>query len=285
MRGAGERAFGRVLVVGVGLIGGSWALALRRAGFAGEIVGFETPSAAGAAAALVDRVESHVPVAGDVRDGDLVVIATPVGAAAELLRREARSWPAGAVVTDVGSTKREVCDAAAGLAADFVGGHPMAGSERSGAAAARADLFDGAPYFLCAPAGSARDRVASVAASLGARPVFATAEKHDVAVAFSSHLPQMLSVALVDALDGEEVVAGPGLADMTRLAASPWSVWRDILMSNRHNVGAALDRMALRLERARAALAAGDERALEELFARANRFDPRKDAKDHDSSS
>jgi prephenate dehydrogenase len=276
-----ESAFGRVLIVGVGLIGGSWACALRRAGFGGEIVGFETPEAAIAAAPLVDRVESRLPSADDVRDGDLVVLAAPVGAIVELLRDEARSWPAGATVTDVGSTKRAVCDAAVGLAADFVGGHPMAGSERSGAAAARAELFDGATYFLCARPGRPLDRVSSIVGSLGARPVVVTAERHDLAVAFSSHLPQLVALALVDALDGEEVVGGPGLADMTRLSASPWAVWRDILLSNRDHVDTALVRMERGLRRARAALAATDDRTLEELFARANRFDATKRA-DHE---
>lgn len=270
-----DPTFDRALVVGVGLVGGSWALALRRAGFAGPVIGFERPEAADVlrASGIVDLVEERVPNSSDVRPGDLVVLAMPVGAIVELLRVEARGYPAGALVTDVGSTKRVVVRAADGLAADFVGGHPMAGSERSGVEAARADLFDGAPYFLCAPETESVRRMEAVVAALGATPVVTTPAEHDRIVAFASHLPQLVSSALAATLTREELVGGPGLTDMTRLAASSWSIWRDILMTNRDLLGRALDETIARLTKARDALLAGDERTLEALFLLANDFE------------
>jgi prephenate dehydrogenase len=261
----------------VGLIGGSWALGLRRAGFRGTVVGFDRPEALDRIRALgvVDEARAGLP--DDVSDGDLVVLATPVGATVELLSGWAQAVPAGAVITDTGSTKRAVCNAARGLAAAFVGGHPMAGSERSGVEAARADLFDGATWFLVAAAErrrEARDRVASMVTSLGADPVAVEAEEHDRRVALGSHLPQLASSALAAVLvNGSEPPAGgPGLAAMTRLAASSWSVWGDIVRTNRDALVEPLDALIAELAAARAALDAGDDAALEALFRRANAF-------------
>jgi prephenate dehydrogenase len=272
-------AFRRVLISGVGLIGGSWALGLRRAGFRGVVLGFDKPEALDRVEALgiVDEVRAGLP--DDVRDGDLVVLATPVGATVELLSGWARAIPAGAVVTDTGSTKRAVCDAARGLASAFVGGHPMAGSERSGVDAARADLFDGATWFLVAGEGQARDNVADMVGSLGARPVVVDAAEHDRRVALGSHLPQLASSALASVLvnRSEPPAGGPGLAAMTRLAASPWSVWGDILRTNRDALAEPLDAFIAALGAARAALDEGDDAALEALFRRANLFRDERD--------
>jgi prephenate dehydrogenase len=267
-------AFRRVLVSGVGLIGGSWALGLRRSGFGGDILGFDRPEALERIRAfgVVDSVSAGAPA--DVRDGDLVVLAAPVGATLDALSGWARAVPPGAVVTDVGSTKRAVCEAARGLRAAFVGGHPMAGSERSGVEAARADLFDGAIWFLVGGEGPARDAVAEVVATLGGRPVIVDAAEHDRRVARGSHLPQLVASALASTLvnETEPPAGGPGLAAMTRLAASPWSVWGDILRTNRDAVAGPLDALIAELEAARAALEAGDGEALEALFRRANAF-------------
>jgi prephenate dehydrogenase len=269
--------FDRVLIVGVGLIGGSWALALRRAGFAGPVLGFDEPSAEGAVRALcaVDDFAGRPPVAADAHDGDLVLVAAPVGAIVRLIGDLLPLLPEGVVVSDTGSTKRAICAAAATAGgAPFVGGHPMAGSERSGPGAARADLFDGAAYFLVGPPGEPRDRVAETARALGARPVVTDAAAHDRLVARASHLPQLVSTALAASLDGagELPPRTPGLASMTRLAASPWAVWADILTTNRDEISAPLDRMLEALAELREALAAGDDEALRAVFERAGRF-------------
>jgi prephenate dehydrogenase len=270
-------SFGRVLIVGVGLIGGSWALALRRAGFAGPILGFDTPAGLEAirARGVVDDLVARAPLAADVRGGDLVLLATPVGVTLKLLEDLAPSLPEGVVVSDTGSTKRAICAAAASATrATFVGGHPMAGSERSGIEVARADLFDGAPYFLVSPPAEAADRVAEAVVALGARPVFMDAAEHDHLVALASHLPQLVSTSLAAVLAGAggALPGGPGLAAMTRLAASPWSVWADILATNRDLLAGPLDDTIGTLTRLRDALVAGDDESIRLLFERAGAF-------------
>lgn len=272
--------FERVLIVGLGLIGGSWALALQRAGYGGPVLAYDpSPAAAdGVLAGAVDEHHARPWQPGDALAGDLVVLATPVGTTVDILRAAGPELPAGVVLTDVGSTKRAVCAAWDQLPArggvDFVGGHPMAGSHRTGFAAARADLFDGATYFLVAGHGTAREDVTAVVTALGARAVLVGAETHDRAVALSSHLPQLVSSMLgaVVAESDVPVVRAPGLATMTRLAASPWSVWRDVLLSNRDELTKPLDELMTLLAEARDALAAGDPAPLERLFARAESF-------------
>jgi prephenate dehydrogenase len=249
----------RVLVVGVGLIGASWALALRRAGFAGSIHGFDVEERA---VAGFDSCSIGDPP--DVRRGDLVVLATPVARIVETLRGPACDWPEGAVVTDCGSTKRTICEAAKGLRATFVGGHPMAGSEWSGPEAAREDLFEGAAYFLCAE----NKEVERLVRSLGARVVSVTPEEHDGLIAWSSHLPQLVSSALAAIASERGVTGGPGLESMTRLASSSWSMWRDILMTNGDEIDEPIARMIAELERMREALGERDFNTLAGYFRR-----------------
>lgn len=269
-------AFERVLVAGVGLIGGSWALALKRAGFTGEVVGFDNGEVVERARerGVIDAGRAGLPEPGDVRARDLVVLATPVGAAVDLVSRWEGGLPEGAVMTDVGSTKRAVCVAARRLRSTFVGGHPMAGSERSGVDAARADLFEGATYFLVASECEERDRVAEAVLGLGATPAIVEADEHDRRVALGSHLPQLVATALASVLANEieSPAGGAGLDDMTRLAASSWSVWGDILRTNADVLAEPLGALIAELANLRESLGEGDERALEELFRRANAF-------------
>jgi len=274
--------FGRVLIVGLGLIGGSWALALRRAGFDGEVVAFDPAPSAGEALAsgVVDRLHDRQWQAVDTRPRDLVVLATPVGATVEMLAASAGRLPDSVVVTDVGSTKRAVCaawaDQAVPSGVHFVGGHPMAGSHETGFGAARADLFDDATYFLVAEHGPARAAVTSVVRSLGARAVPIDACAHDRVVALSSHLPQLLATVLGAVVADSElpVVRAAGLADMTRLAASPWSVWRDTLLTNADELLEPIEDVIAVLGAVRRALANGEAEPLERLFASAGSCTP-----------
>jgi prephenate dehydrogenase len=265
-----ENGWGRVTVVGCGLIGASFALALRRAGACARVAGWDaSPSVLDEALSrgIIDEVDYAV-ADGGVSESDLVYLATPVGAVIEFLRERASQIKPGAVVTDAGSTKREVCRAAReSLPRDrrFVGGHPVAGSHLRGPAHARADLFDGAPYVLVDESerdrdevggnGSGRDEgerrtrdaLAETLRRTGARVTWMTACEHDRAMALVSHLPQLVSSALAATVeaqpDGAALgrIAGAGFGDMTRLAASEWSVWRDILETNPSEVAAALD--------------------------------------------
>jgi prephenate dehydrogenase len=267
--------FDRVVIVGVGLIGGSWALALRRAGFTGPVLGLD-PSPQAAAALESGVLDALLPRglrAGDLLPGDLAVLAAPVRVSTEAAAAIAPTLPPGVVVTDVGSVKRTVCTAWANHAVPgggrFVGGHPMAGSHRSGFRAARADLFDDVAYFLTtsrtlADEGPARARVAATVSALGARPVLVEMGSHDRDVAVTSHLPQLLSWAL-DAVVRDaapELPGGPGLADMTRLAASDRALWDDVLAANADELVGPVTDLVDRLTAARDALATGDRHRL-----------------------
>lgn len=251
-------------VVGCGLIGASFALAAKRAGVCGRVAGWDASASVldeALARGVVDEVDEEL-AGGGVSSSDLVYLAMPVGAIVEFLRGRGGQVKPGAVVTDAGSTKREVCRAAReGLPRDrfFVGGHPVAGSHLSGPKHARAELFEGASYVLTVDEGDA-DESESVRAALaesltrmGARVVSMSAGEHDRAMAVVSHAPQLVSSSLAAVVcerrDAEALrqVAGQGFADMTRLAASEWSVWRDIVGTNAEEIADALDAVVSKL--------------------------------------
>jgi len=265
----GEPIWERATVVGCGLVGASFALALKRAGACARVAGWDAdPAALEEAIRLgaVDEVDGAF-AEGGVSASDLVYLATPVGQIVEFLRAGAPQVGPGAVLTDAGSTKVEVCRAARAVAEGgrrFVGGHPVAGSHLRGAAHARADLFEGAPYVLT-PADDADDP-ASLAAlvaveetlhRLGARVSVTSAAEHDRALALVSHLPQLASGALAATVaaqpdaDALRSLAGAGFRDMTRLAESSWEVWHDILATNPSEVADALDAFVSKLSAVR----------------------------------
>lgn len=266
--------FERAAIIGIGLIGGSFALAARAAGVVGEVIGVARRERTLLEALRLGAVDhTGFDPAEAVRDADLVLIATPVAAIPDLLARIAPTLPAGCVVTDVGSTKRVVMAAASVLPehVDFIGGHPMAGSERAGVTAARVRLFHGKTWLLT-PGAARPEAVARLRAALeaiGARVVTVDAAEHDRIVARTSHLPHVIAAALCTALEEcceESDFIGAGLLDTTRIAAGSSEVWREILLTNRDEVLAALDELDTQVGRFRAALAAGDEVALTELL-------------------
>jgi prephenate dehydrogenase len=264
--------FSRVGIAGLGLIGGSIALAARRAWPGVSVVGVDRADLLAGARErgfVDDTAESlsHLPPI------DLLVLATPVSAIVSLLPEAARLQPAP-LVTDVGSTKRAAMAAArrAGVAR-FIGGHPMAGSERGGLEQARPDLFDGRPWLLVDGATSpeAAHTLERFVTGLGARPRWIDPVTHDRAVAYLSHLPQILAVALMNAAAGaldDDCFAACGRAfdEMTRLAASPPGMWQEILRDNADFVSEALAAFAGGLP-TRAQLA--DPAWLRDAFARA----------------
>jgi prephenate dehydrogenase len=248
-----------IAIAGVGLIGGSFGLAARKAGFRGTILGVSSPRTIEKAITrgAIDRGATLPDAAGSA---DLLFLAQPISIILETLCKLDGLVKNGAIVTDAGSTKAAICAAAGSL--PFVGGHPMAGKEISGVEAAEASLFSGRPWvFTSEPPPSLR----ALVASFGARILVMNAEDHDRMVAWSSHLPQLVSTALAGAVHRHApdavAVAGPGLRDMTRLAASPWDIWRDIIATNHDNVYAALDAYIDRLESLREGLDAEFERA------------------------
>ena len=245
-----------VAIAGLGLVGGSLARALTRAGY--HVVGIDRPGVA-RQALRTGAVAATGTLAAAAGQAGLVVLAAPPSVNRRLLARLARSGPPSLVVTDVTSVKVPICRAARRLGmTGFVGGHPMAGTERSGFAASSADLFRGRTWILV-EAGASRaalSRVRSLVRAVGARPRVMDAAEHDRTVAFLSHLPQLVAWALHDAARRDRVasrhfgVAGPAFGDMTRLARSPRSLWREILAENRTEVVHALRslRAGLKLE-------------------------------------
>ena len=273
--------FNHLAIVGVGLIGGSFALAARRAGLADRITGWGGKKSLEKALAngVIDGIEDCFDRA-EASTADLVYLSAPIGGILDFLQTRGKLVKPGAIVTDAGSTKREICRIAHDLlptAVHFVGGHPMAGSHRAGIDFARADLFEEAPYAIVNSGGDDRpiSAVADVVQAIGGRLVMTTAEHHDRVVARLSHVPQLLStvlaVATADSIDEESSrLAGRGFKDMTRLASSPWSIWKDICQTNADEISEALGDVIRELEAARKAVASGDSAALFEAFQKAN---------------
>jgi len=278
----------RISIIGLGLIGASLGMALRNADPAEsalgavEVVGFDRDQqvvneARGRLA--IDREARSLAEA--VRDAQLVVVATPVQAVREVFSQLATLLPAGAVVTDVASTKAEVGRWAATLlpaGVAYVGGHPMAGKEQAGAAAADPELFRGAIYCLTVGRHTPQPAVEAVEAmvrALGAKPYYIDPEEHDAYVAAISHLPMLLSVGLV-AITGQSPawkelapLAASGFRDVSRLASGDPEMHRDICLTNRQGLTRWIDAMVEFLLTVRAQIAAGDEAALEALLRRA----------------
>ncbi len=237
-----------VAIAGLGLIGGSLARALTRAGY--RVIGHDRPAVLRAARRAGAIALAARDLRGAAAEADVVVLAAFPAANLRLLRRLARLRRADLVMTDVGGVKSAVCREAARLRLRrFVGGHPLAGTERSGFGAGRADLFAGRAWVLTpgrATDPAAVNVVARLARAVGGRPRFMSPREHDRAVAYLSHLPQLVAWALWAAAEGDRVAArhlddaGPGFRDMTRLARSPRRLWRQILAQNAPEVRRAL---------------------------------------------
>lgn len=241
-----------VAIVGVGLIGGSFALALREAGFGGRILGVSSERTI--AEALRHRViDEGLTLDRACEQADLIYLAGPIHSILDTIPQLDEFAREGALVTDAGSTKQKIAAAGAQLRrAQFLGGHPMAGKETRGVQAAEARLFAGRPYLLTPSRPSDMETPAALdflawIRKIGAVPRVLSPSEHDRIVAHSSHLPQLLSTALSGTLgkhpDSEQIAAaaGPGLVDSTRLALSGWDIWRDILETNRPSILEALD--------------------------------------------
>ena len=275
--------FGRVAVIGVGLIGGSFALALKAAGLARRVVGAGRSQAnldLALERGVIDAVASSAAHAA--QDAELVLVATPVAQYPQVFGAIGPVLGAQAVVTDAGSTKQDVIAAArAGLGArlaQFVPAHPVAGAEHSGAAAATADLFRGKRVVLTPQAETSPQALARVEQAwqaCGARLFRMAPEEHDAVFAAVSHLPHLLAYALVhDIAERGNAAqlfgyAASGFRDFTRIASSQPEMWRDICVANRQVLLAELDRYGAQLAALRPMIERGDGAALERVFAAA----------------
>ena len=241
----------KITIIGCGLIGGSMALALRRRRPDIAVVCLDLPERIPAIreAGVSEQVGAMEDIAIHVPDSSVVVVATPVQTVPEILERIRPSLREGTIVTDVGSTKKRIMDEAQKLipaGVSFVGGHPMAGSERSGVEAADPLLFSERVYALCPYPDTPPDALLALmdlAESLLAAPITVDPEEHDRIMAMVSHLPQLISVALMQtAMAGDaehgmlDKLAGRGFLDLTRLAASDYGIWKGILGTNREAI-------------------------------------------------
>jgi 3-deoxy-7-phosphoheptulonate synthase len=238
--------FQKSVVIGTGLIGGSLSLSLRETGCVGHVTGIERGEVveSARAAGIADEVCTIDEAAAPLKEADLVILATPVFKIIELIGSIGPLLKKGALVTDVGGTKEAICRAAVSLPAGvrFVGGHPMAGSERRGPASADPLLFHVAVWALC-PVGNVPDellsRLTSALSIIGAQPLVIDPVRHDLLAASVSHVPYLIAAALLSSAgrlgEKDELalrLAAGGFRDMTRTAASPYAVWRDVLATN-----------------------------------------------------
>jgi prephenate dehydrogenase len=269
--------FQRVGIIGLGLIGGSIALAARQNWPSGLVIGVDRKD-------VLERamVMHAIDVAADdpivLAEADLVILAAPIQQNLAILKELPECVAGSAVVTDTGGTKRAIVEAAAALPErlTFIGGHPLGGAARGGIDHARADLFAGRPWLFTPTgnqSGPALEQLNAFAAGLGAIPRTLSPAEHDHLLAFISHLPQLTVSALMHVVgqaagrDGLQL-SGRGLADTTRLASSPAGIWKEVCATSPDEVGAALDALIAVLSDLRANLESG--KPIDQVFESAN---------------
>ena len=242
--------FSQVTIAGVGLLGGSMGLALKKYGLADRIIGISRPETIEKAKArgVVDEGFSYDELERGIEDSEVIFLTTPVSVILGLMEKLSGIVQSGVIVTDVGSTKTAIMNAAERYFDDgvFIGGHPMAGAEQAGVVKADADLYRDRPYILISSSGASdakMDKLEYAVKCIGAKTYRLTADEHDMVTAAISHVPQLVSVALMNAIGKKDGgsgdffrLAGGGLKDMTRIASSPFAIWEDICCTNTDNI-------------------------------------------------
>jgi prephenate dehydrogenase len=266
--------FERVCIVGVGLIGGSLGLALRGRRLVRSVVGVGHRSASIHRALAMGALDSAtLRLAEGVKDADLVVLATAVGLIVEMGEQAAADLRPGCIVSDVGSTKSHIVhrlEGALGDAVHFVGAHPIAGSEKRGIDAARADLFEKSVCVLTPTLrtdAEALRRLAELWAAVGAKVATLSPEEHDVVLARTSHVPHLTAGALIGLLaERDALFVGTGLRDTTRVASGDAGLWTDIILTNREAVLKAMESLSEKVSELRRAVQTNDRDKLTSLL-------------------
>ena len=279
-----KHLFKRVAIIGVGLIGGSLGLAINSRGLAGEVLGIGRSENTLELAAECGAINSSSTKPDAVAGADLIVLATPVGATVEVLRAVVPYITPGTLLTDVGSTKTGVIKGIREILPEhsfFIGGHPMAGSERAGISGADPYLFENA-FYMITPDENSRDedlrRLRELVEGIGAKPVIMFPVKHDLSVAAVSHLPHLLAASLVNFLfdlpEGEEIspLAAGGFRDTTRIAAGDPVMWRDIFLSNREAILGLLEKFRTNINNLSQAIDSADGEEIYRLLDRARKL-------------
>ena len=268
-----------VAIVGVGLIGGSIAAALKARGFRGTVLGVGRDAGRleqARNAGLIDDGFTDLPAAA--RRSDWIIVCTPVDCIATHVREAAPHCRPGTLVTDAGSVKQSICralDGALPTGVTFIGSHPLAGSEKQGFEHAHADLFEGRVCVVTPDANTPENQLARLTAfwqSLGLEAIQLSPDDHDRALARTSHLPHVVAASLAGSLaDGDGLLVATGFRDTTRIAAGDPDLWTAILLNNADSLLRPLDAFSARLAEWREAIAARDRTRLRELLASAKR--------------
>ncbi len=272
--------FKNIAIIGVGLIGGSFALSLKKAGFSGTITGIGRNTEKLAMAKKLGAIDKYSTVPEDgIKDADLIFLSTPVGQFPKIIERIKEHIKRGSIVTDAGSVKAEVVKRLEPLmpeGASFVGGHPIAGKECSGVDAASSDLFNDKRCILTPGANTdknALNKILDLWNSLGSKTVLMTPDEHDSIFAVVSHMPHVAAYALVNSiLEGNDNIlhhGGRGLRDLTRIALSPPELWRDICSYNKENILKSLNRFSTSITRVIKLIEKSDWVELEKEFQKA----------------
>lgn len=278
--------FDTIAIVGVGLIGGSLGMAAKKHGLANRVIGIGRNEQKLMCAKILGAIDEYsMDIENGGSEADLVVICTPVRLIVPTLERMAASLKDGAVITDVGSTKGEVVEKAEAVLPEgvhFVGGHPMAGSEQAGVEAAFADLFRDATYVFTSTDNTdlnSLGRLTSLADALGANVEIMTPEEHDKAAAIISHLPHVMSAALLEIAEKAQHESGKvfrlaagSFKDLTRVSDSPAEIWRDICLTNRGSLLEAVNQFENVLAEFKQALIDGDKEKISRFFEQASKI-------------
>ena len=278
--------FDTIAIVGVGLIGGSLGMAAKKHGLANRVIGIGRNEQKLMRAKILGAIDDYsMDIENGGAEADLLVICTPVRLIVPTLERMAANLKDGAVVTDVGSTKGEVVEKAEAVLPEgihFVGGHPMAGSEQAGVEAAFADLFRDATYVFTSTDNTdlnALGRLTSLADALGSNVEIMTPEEHDKAAAIISHLPHVMSAALLEIAEKAQHESGKvfrlaagSFKDLTRVSDSPAEIWRDICLTNRGSLLEAVNQFENVLAEFKQALIDSDQEKISRFFEQASKI-------------
>lgn len=266
------KIFNKVTIVGVGMLGASIGMALKEKRLAGRVVGFFRHKGKIAFAKKIGAIDQGTDDLREALKGsDLIILCSPVGGIIDTLKCFKNIRPHHALITDIGSTKGEIVGAASGL--NFIGAHPLAGSEHSGADFAKADLFKDTLCILTPTKNSSKTSVKKISAfwqGLGAKPIVMDPETHDAILAFTSHLPHALAFALIRAIPRNSLkFSAGGLKDTTRIALSHPEIWTDIFLSNRREVLRSLAAFDKSIKKLAAAISKKDKGMLLSLLKKA----------------
>lgn len=264
------RLFKKIAIVGTGLIGGSIAMAVKEKGLAGEVIGISRHKKNLVLARRKGAIDKGSQDLRAIAQADLVVLATPVKTALKLAEQISRIVGRNCIVTDVGSTKQEIVLKLGRLFGNYVGAHPLAGSEKRSVANARADMFKDSLCIITPARGTDRAALKKVTgfwSRIGAKTVLLSAAEHDRILAFVSHLPHAIAFSLINCMPrGYFRFAASGLKDTTRIAASGSVIWEDIFLSNQRNILKTIEAFETRLTSLKSALKTKDKRGLHKIL-------------------